>query len=71
MKKDDESCFVFYLPYADRIDLPEKYKNYSFTAIDLQKRRIMHIIPETDEKGLFIPQQFIAEDMLIIGTIKT
>ncbi len=62
--------FVMYLPYADRVIIPEELCENELTLIDLKNGRILYAQCLQTKEGAKLPLQDVAEDMLIIGTSK-
>lgn len=59
--------FVFYLPYADKAELPPEFNRHKLTFIDLKTRRVIYAEVFKNDEGTVIPVQDVSEDMLIIG----
>ncbi len=64
----DTKDFVLYLPYADRVIIPEEFESCKLTVVDLKNGRFLYPDCIQTAEGKKLPMQDIAEDMLIIGS---
>lgn len=59
---------VIYMSYNDDLVLDEKYDDYTFEAIGLESRQVIHPFVKVSENRTFICRTFINEDILLIGS---